>query len=45
MVYIAYKPLYINVLRRPRKQEIRGIVPPTAGQNLNQLTNLRGHDQ
>lgn len=43
MVFIAYKPLYINVLRRPRNLKIRGLWPPKRGQKLNQFTNLRGH--
>lgn len=43
MVFIAYKPLYINVLRWPRKLKIRGLWPPKRGQKLNQFTNLRGH--
>ena len=45
MVYIAYKPLYINVLSCHVTWKIAGILPVTAGKILNWLSKLRGNDQ
>ena len=45
MVYIAYKPLYINVLLYHESWKLAGILPATAGKILNRLSKLRGNDQ